>query len=103
MSERGGGHHRGAWTVQRIDEGAGDETCYTARGRKARGGWGRVRMTGRELQRTTNTRERGSDGEKLGQGREKREELGGFYRERALRREEKQRPSLKPSMERYPH
>jgi hypothetical protein len=49
MSERGGGHRRGAWTVQRIGEGTGDGTCYTARGRKARGGWGRVRMTGREL------------------------------------------------------
>jgi hypothetical protein len=89
--------------VQRIGEGASDGTCYTVRGRKERGGWGQVRMTGRDVRRTTNTRERGSDGEKLRHGREKREELGGFYRERALWREEKRQPSLQPSMVHYPH
>jgi hypothetical protein len=37
VSERSGRHLRGAWTVQRIAEGAGDGTCSTARRRKARG------------------------------------------------------------------
>jgi hypothetical protein len=37
VSERSGRHRRGAWTVQRIGEGAGDGTCSTARRRKARG------------------------------------------------------------------
>jgi hypothetical protein len=103
VSSTGGPSTAGQWMVQRIGEGAGDGTCYTVRGRKERGGWGRVRMTGRDVRRTTNTHERGSDGEKLRQGREKREELGGFYRERALCREEKRQPSLQPSMERYLH
>jgi hypothetical protein len=42
----------------------------------------RARAPTSDVRRPTNTSGRDSDGEKLGQGREKTEELGGFYRER---------------------
>jgi hypothetical protein len=108
LSECGGGQRCGAWTVQRIDEGAGDRTCYTAGGRKEGMKWlgsgaaertvrPGVRMTGRELQRTTNGGRRTHVGEvEMGKsldrgGGEGRARLGPFIergRERQRRRGE---------------